>query len=253
VLLGGAFACAVVSVAQFRLGSRVTEATVILVIDSSRSMQQTDVDPDRLTAAENAARAFLQRLPPGFRVGLVTFSADATQLVAPTTDRGEVDRALGSLPESLSGGGTGTVIGDGLSASLNSLEADWRANGSGPSAIVLLSDGLDTGSRVPPAQAADRATRLGTRVFTVALGEAGVSGGDAGANIGLLQQIAEATDGRTFTAQTAGELNQVYETLGSRLSYDLAISHLGAVFLVAATVLAFAAGGVAIAASRRRY
>ena len=66
------------------------EATVMLAMDVSRSMLATDVDPDRLTAAQAAAETFVDQLPAGFRVGLVAFSTDARLVVAPTTDRGQV-------------------------------------------------------------------------------------------------------------------------------------------------------------------
>jgi Ca-activated chloride channel homolog len=257
VLLACSVISAGVAFAQFSVGRRVTEATVVLAMDASRSMQRTDVEPDRLTAAEDAARSFLERLPAGFDVGLVTFAGEPNEVVAPTARRPAVDEALASLPATSE---TGTVVGDGLSTALDAVEADRRASGTRPAAIVLLSDGLDTGSDVSPQQAAARARELGAPVFTVAIADVGggvstgePGAGDATANVALLQQIAKATDGKTFTAATAGELNDVYSTLGSRLSYDLAISDFGAVFLVAATLLAIAAGVAAAIGSRRRF
>lgn len=257
MLLACSVICVGVAFAQFSIGRRVTEATVVLVMDASRSMQRTDVEPDRLTAAEDAARSFLERLPRGFDVGLVTFASEPNEVIAPTGRRSAVDDALAGLPAA---SGTGTVVGDGLSTAVDAVAADRRASGERPAAIVLLSDGLDTGSDVSPQSAAARAKALGAPVFTVAIAAVGGDGStgdaasaDAAANVALLQQIADATDGKTFSAATAGELNEVYSTLGSRLSYDLAISDVGAVFLVAATALAIAAGLTAALAARHRF
>ena len=243
LLLLGAVASVAAAVAQFRVSRQVTHGTVILVIDASESMKKTDVAPNRLAAAEAAARAFLTQLPTGFRVGLVTFAQQPDVVLTPTINRGQVDAATGTLTTA-----SGTSIGDGLSSALDVLQADWQRNGNGPAAVVLLTDGLDTGSRVPPLQAASRATSIGVPVFTVAVGA--VAAGSGGANIGLLTQMANTTGGKTFSAATAGELSQVYETLGSRLSYDLAVTNIGAYFIVAAVVLAIGAGVLALLAAR---
>ena len=82
--------------------------------------------------------------------------------------------ALGELPR-----GEGTVIGDGLSMGLDAIDAQWAETGTGPAAIVLLSDGHDTGSEVPPQEAADRAAALEIPVYTVVLGP---QDGNHGAN-----------------------------------------------------------------------
>jgi Ca-activated chloride channel family protein len=244
LLLLGAIACVAAAVAQFRVSRQVTHGTVILVIDASESMNSKDIAPSRLEAAESAARAFLQKLPPDFRVGLVSFARVPAVVLPPTADRNQAVAVTSTLTTS-----TGTSIGDGLTSALDALQDDWQRNGSGPAAVVLLTDGLDTGSRVPPIQAAKRATSLGVPVFTVAVG-ATEPGSQKGANTELLQQIADTTGAKSFTAQTASELSQVYGTLGSRLSYDLAVTNIGAYFVVAAVVLAVGAGVLTLLASR---
>jgi Ca-activated chloride channel family protein len=244
LLLLGAIACVAGAVAQFRVSRQVTHGTVILVIDASESMNSRDIAPSRLGAAESAARAFLQQLPAGFRVGLVSFARVPAVLLPPTADRNQAVAATSTLTTS-----TGTSIGDGLTSALDALQDDWRRNGNGPAAVVLLTDGLDTGSRVPPIQAASRATSLGVPVFTVAVG-ATEPGSQRGANTELLKQIADTTGAKSFTAQSASELSEVYGTLGSRLSYDLAVTNVGAYFVVAAVVLAVAAGVLTLLASR---
>lgn len=235
VLLLGAGASLVLAFGQVRLNHEATQGTVILAIDDSDSMNLTDVAPDRLKAAQSAAQAFLEHLPPGFRVGVVTFAGTAHVLVPPTMDRIDVSDALAGLTTS-----KGTVIGDGLTSALDTIDADRRTNGGGPAAVVLLTDGQDTGSTVSPDQAAQRAKTDGVRVFTVAVGA--TDAGTDGANTGLLMQIAATTQARAFTAKTSGQLTEVYASLGSELSSDLAIAGSGARFVVLGTVLALAAG-----------
>jgi Ca-activated chloride channel family protein len=236
LFLLGAIGCLVGAFLQFRLSQEATQATVILVFDASNSMDQTDVVPSRLVAAQEAARSFLEEVPTDYRVGLVTFANTAIVRSAPTLDRAQVRTALDTLTTQ-----PRTVIGDGLAAALDSLQADWRANGEGPAAVLLLSDGRDTGSVVSPIEAATRAQGLTIPVFTVLLGdeeidEEGVS------NAVVLEQIAQTTGAQAFTAETAERLNEVYENLGTNLSTRLAVTDIGTPFLIGAGVLGLAAG-----------
>jgi len=207
----------------------------MLALDVSESMSRADVEPSRLEAAADAARAFLDGLPADLSVGLVTFSGTARTLVPPTTERDQLVGALDELPR-----GEGTVIGDAISVALDAVESRWGEEGEVPAAIVLLSDGRDTGSTVPPQEGADRAGRLGVPVYTVVVGR-DLSGEQAGANMELMEGIAETTDASAFTATTAGGLIEVYDTLRSQLSTELAVTDFGALFFGAAGVLAFAA------------
>ena len=244
VLLAGAVVFLAIAFTQFRLSRQVTQGTVILVIDTSDSMDQTDVTPSRLEAAKAAAGAFLHALPTDFRVGLVTFAGTPDLLVAPTLERGRVTAALAGLTTA-----QGTVIGDGLTAALDAMQADWRTNGKGPAAVLLLSDGLDTGSTVSPTTAAARAHSLGVPVFTVALGLETSTGG---ADTGLLRQLATDTAGEAFTAQTASQLTSVYSRLGSTLSVDLAIGHSAGLFVLLAALFGLSAGAVLLVSTRRQ-
>lgn len=236
MLLLGAVACLGVSLAQFRLSREVKEATVILVLDVSNSMGKTDVVPSRLAAAQDAAKTFLEKLPPDFRVGLVTFAGEPTVEVPVTADRALVSQALDGLTLS-----AGTVIGDGLNSALEALRDDRAENGEGPAAMLLLSDGVDTGSDVLPLVAAERAATAGTPVFTVVLGSPDQSEGHKADPL-LLQAIARQTGGQPFTAESADELTGIYSTLGSTLSVQLAVTSIGAPFLWGAGILALAAG-----------
>jgi Ca-activated chloride channel family protein len=236
LFLLGAVGCLVGAFLQFRISQEATQATVILVFDASNSMDRTDVVPSRLVAAQEAARSFLEEVPPDFRVGLVTFANTAIVRSAPTLDRAQVRTALDTLTTEKD-----TVIGDGLDAALDSLQADWEANGEGPAAVLLLSDGRDTGSVVTPIQAASRAQGLAVPVFTVLLGEAEVDE-EGVSNAVLLEQMAETTGAQPFNAETAERLNQVYENLGTNLSTRLAVTDIGTPFLIGAGVLGLAAG-----------
>jgi Ca-activated chloride channel homolog len=263
-LVVAAVASLAFALAQVQLNRQVTTGTVVLAIDVSRSMNATDVQPNRLAAAKVAAAGFLDRLPTGFRVGVVTFSAESAVPVAPTADRVQVQRELTSLAIATT---NGTVIGDGLSAALDAIVADRGQDENRPAAVVLLSDGRDSGSTIPPDDAAARALQLGVPVYTVAIGQApsgdsaeGTTGttGTAGVtgssvNGDLLRNIAEKTDAKAYTTRTAGELTQVYDTLGSRLSYELAIDSRAGPFVIAAVVMTLAAAVVTLSNPRDPY
>ena len=252
-LVVAAVASLAFALAQVQLNRQVANGTVVLAIDVSRSMNATDVQPNRLAAAKVAAEGFLERLPAGFRVGLVTFSVDAAVPIAPSTDREQVSLQLQSLAIAAS---NGTVIGDGLSAALTTIEADRGQDEHRPAAVVLLSDGRDSGSTIPPEDAAARALQLGVPVYTVAIGNApsGESGsGTTGASGDLLGRIADQTGAKAYTTRSAGELTQVYDTLGSRLSYELAIDSRAGPFVIAAVVMTLAAAIVTLSSPRDPY
>ena len=259
-LVAGAIVSLLFAFGQVRLDRRVTSGTVVLAIDVSHSMGATDVLPDRLAAAKVAAAAFLDRLPVDFRVGLATFSATSDVPIAPTSDRSRVAAALESLAVDT---GTGTVIGDGLSAALDAIQADRGEDGDRPAAVVLLSDGMDSGSTIAPLQAASEARELNVSVFTVAIGEAisdasgapPSAGGSATSAVAsdVLAQIAEETGANAYTTQTAGQLTQVYDTLGSRLSTELAIDESAGPFVIAAIVMTLIAAAVLLIGNRDPY
>ncbi|MEX0984393.1 MAG: VWA domain-containing protein [Actinomycetota bacterium] len=246
-LLVGAVACVVLALLQFRIEREATQGTVMLTLDVSASMDRTDVAPDRLSAAKGAVEQFVDTIPEGFPVGLVTFAGEPKVVVPPTDDRALITAALDALPR-----GRGTVIGDGMSLTLDAIEADRVANGDRPAAAIVLSDGRDTGSEVTPEAAAERAASLGIPVFTVVLGQ-DTGGAEGGANAGLLQQIAETTGASSFSAATGAELQAVYEGLGEQLSTDLAIGGTGPLFIVLGALFAVAAGLMVLLAGRSEY
>ncbi len=211
------------------------EATVMLTLDSSGSMQATDVSPNRLDAARSAAEGFTGRLPDKFRLGLVTFSNVAQLLVPPTSDREPVRSAL----ESLQAEG-GTAIGTALETSLTTLqpvveqdrrkrEREGLRRGAPPAVIVLLSDGYST-TGPAPLEAARRARELRIPVNTVALGtrNATVTLSDrlgTTRNVRVppdrrtLRRVADVTGGEYFGTADQEELQKIYDRLGSRIGF----------------------------------
>jgi Ca-activated chloride channel homolog len=259
-LVVGAIVSLLFAFGQVRLDRRVTTGTVMLAIDVSHSMGATDVQPNRLAAAKIAAATFLDRLPADFRVGLATFAVTSAVPIAPTSERSRVAAALESLDIET---GTGTVIGDGLAAALDAIEADRDGEADRPAAVVLLSDGMDSGSTISPEQAASRARELRVAVFTVAIGRpvseaSAVAASSSGAStVGapseILARIAEETGAKAYTTQTADQLTQVYDTLGSRLSTELAIDESAGPYVIAAIAMTLIAAGILLIGTRDPY
>jgi Ca-activated chloride channel homolog len=251
------------------------EATVMLVVDVSGSMEADDVKPTRLDAARDAAGRFLDRLPARFQVGLVIFSSQAETLVPPTTDRTAIRDALASLRADGS-----TAMGDGLSNALDAIVAARQAGagsgssgggtpdpggagsggtepgaGTGPPAVtLLLSDGANMAG-VDPLEQAERARDLNVPVYTIALGTADgvLQRRDALGGIRIqpvppdpdtLARIAEATNARFFQAPTSRNLNQVYESLGSHIGFRTEEREVTVAFAAAALFLLAAAGAL---------
>jgi Ca-activated chloride channel family protein len=181
------------------------QATIMLVMDTSRSMLNDDVSPTRIEAARAAADAFLEEIPDRFQVGLVTFAAAPSVEALPTTDQEVVRSALKNAPIR-----RGTAVGDALVRALQASRPRNAVNNERPpTAVLLLTDG-DSRSGISPLVAAQQARDEEVPVFTVAIApEPPLE----------LQQMAEVTGGQAFTAPTAEQLTAVYRDLGSRLTY----------------------------------
>lgn len=202
----------------------VERASVVLVLDTSRSMLADDVDPTRLEAAKAAAERFLDRVPEELRVGLVAFSTGPHTVIDPTEEREEVRLTIQSL---VADGGTAT--GDALRVAIDRI-AQQEPNEEGrrpPAAIVLLSDGKSTDGEDPVAVAEDAGDRE-VPVYTVALGtpDGVVSGGPFQPPIAVppdpetLREMARASGGQAYEVDDAAELDRVYERLGSQVGSE---------------------------------
>jgi Ca-activated chloride channel family protein len=193
-----ALVIATAAVARPKVDRLVAEerATVILVIDESRSMQARDVKPTRLAAAQQAVRTFLDHAPKNLRVGLVAFSGEAHVATPPTTDHDLVRQSVNEL--GLFRGYGGTAIGDALQAAVALAQRaiqEEREQGQGPretiayhpggvertaaerpnenkplASILFLSDGAQTRGVLEPLEGAELAKDAGVPVYTIALG-----------------------------------------------------------------------------------
>jgi Ca-activated chloride channel homolog len=244
------------------------QATIVLVMDVSGSMNATDVAPTRLVSSQRAAGDFIEQLPEKFRVGIVSFASTAQTLTRPTTDRAAVHDAV----ESLHAEGA-TAMGDGIERALDVKRPPTPPSSSGPVrpapvpraeqgtgdeaplVVLLLSDGANTQGRTQPMEAADDAKALGVPVFTIALGtdRGMVDVPDETGNLRripvppdklTLQRIAEATGGRFFAAPSSSDLKDVYRELGSKIGFVREEQEVTVVF--AATGLLFLVAGAAM-------
>ena len=161
----------------------VSEAAMILALDVSGSMCATDVEPNRLTAAQAAVRDFVQKQDSDTRVGLVLFAGFAQVAVAPTTDRAALLHSIDTLTT-----GRGTTIGAAILKSVDAIAeinpdvapadsgspapgpAPPRPAGSyAPEIVVLLTDGANTRG-IEPVDAAQIAAQRGVRVYPIGFG-----------------------------------------------------------------------------------
>jgi Ca-activated chloride channel family protein len=260
LLLLLAFAALVVALArpQRTVAAPQRAATVMMVTDVSGSMNATDVEPDRLTAAQNAARKLTDELPQPLRLGLVSFSDAPMVLVPPTTDRGTIKAGL----EQLRAEG-GTAMGLGLQRGLEIARTPVaNASGTGtqrlPAVLVLLSDGKDTVGGISPLEVAQQARAAGVKVYAIALGtpDGEVEVRDpfgftqrirVPPDTETLREVARISGGRFFNAEDSDKLESVYANLGTRLSSRPEQREVTFAFAGGALVLLLVGGGLSLA------
>lgn len=256
------------------------DQTIMLAMDVSGSMRAADVEPDRLTAAQNAAKAFIAELPRHVRVGIVAFAGSAQLAQLPTQSREDLVKAIDSFQLQ-----RGTATGNGIMLSLATIFPDAGidisalggrqamrpkaieeigrqdpaksftpvAPGSYSSAaIIMLTDGQRT-TGVDPLEAAKWAADRGVRVYTVGVGTV------QGENIGFegwtmrvrldedtLKAVAARTNAEYFHAATAQDLKKVYETLSTRLTVEKKETEVSALLALAGAVLALLAASLSV-------
>jgi Ca-activated chloride channel family protein len=256
-------ACAlgVAAVALARPAVRVPiprdRATIVLVLDVSGSMQASDMFPSRLSAAKRASKAFVDTLPSGFRVGVVSFSSTASLVQPVTEDHAAIHAAIDELKSD-----GGTAIGEGMQVALASLPPDVLLgtapvptpppSGIGqpppppPAVILLLTDGENT-EGVPPLDVAQKARTANVPVFTVGMGSRGGGFGGRGGGIDepLLREIAAQTGGQYYYAPNGGELRRIYSDLGVALGWDFERDEISQYFAAAAAALSAVGLGLA--------
>jgi Ca-activated chloride channel family protein len=251
--------------------------TVVLAIDVSGSMRATDVEPNRLAAAQAAARTFIDEQPRSTRIAVVAFAATALVVQHPTPNREDVRAAIDRLQLQ-----RGTAIGSGIVVSLatifpnagitlesvsgdpakraalraQSIDTPQKAGkepfqpvppGShGSAAIILLTDGQRT-TGPDPIEAARLAADRGVRIFTVGIGTPdGEIMGFEGWRMRVrldeptLKTVSSTTRGEYFYAGNAAELKKVYRSLNSRFVLEKKETEVTALFSALAAILAVA-------------
>jgi len=281
-LLAVAILCAAVARPHMHRMVLSDNATVVLVLDVSGSMQAQDVKPTRLEAAQRALHTFLDKVPSRLKVGLVLFAGEAEVATPPTTDHALVSEAVDEA-DFFRGFG-GTAIGDAIAVAvrvgLRSAGVQGKSVSTAPQSrdlasyttagarqastlvsILFLSDGHQTRGVLPPLQGAARARAAGIPVYTVALGTTGNTtlrgfpgGGYAGGGgptfgrRGLapdpktLHAIATLTGGKFYRARSAGAVQDTYASLSSKLGRKRGNTEVTDLFLAAAAGLLVLAG-----------
>ena len=261
--------------------------TLVLAMDVSRSMLATDVQPNRISAAQAAARAFIEELPKNVRIGITSFAGTATVVQTPTENKEEALAAIGRfqlqratatgsgllislamlMPEAgidaesaVFGRGFGRPAGDAEDRARRPLKREKKelppaAPGSYTAgAIVLLSDGRRT-TGPDPIAAAKFAANLGVRVYTVGFGTKdgaeipGFEGMSFYARLDeeTLRAVAEITAAEYFHAGSAADLKKVYENLSLKFAMERRETEVSALLAAAAALLALLAAMLSLA------
>jgi Ca-activated chloride channel family protein len=255
----------------------LAQRTIILAIDVSGSMRAADVQPNRLVAAQEAAKAFVTDLPREVRVGVVSFAGTAAVVQVPTNSREDIIAAIDRFQLQ-----RGTATGSGIILSLATLFPDagieiQQATGQRnmpPSpldekkdqpqftpvppgsytsaAIIMLTDGQRT-TGPDPLEASKMAADRGVRVYTVGIGTvAGETIGFEGWSMRVrldeatLKQVALLTQAEYFYAGTADDLKKVYQSLSSKLVVEKKETEITAFFAAAGALLALLGAGLSV-------
>jgi len=250
--------------------------TIILAMDVSGSMRAKDVAPDRLTASQEAAKAFVAQQPRTTRIGVVAFAGTASLVQPPTNNREDIYSAIDRFQLQRA-----TAIGSGILVSLKTLfpdlEVDLRSSnprrdmareatrgpfgapekpaakpvppGSfGSGVIVLLTDGQNTAGP-DPIEASKLAADRGVRVYTVGVGTPNgeiLVGEGWSMRVRLdeetLKQVANITRAEYFYAGNAVDLKKIYQVLNSRFVLEKKETEITALFSAAAAFTVLLAG-----------
>lgn len=236
-------------------------ATVMLAVDVSLSMRATDVSPSRLQTAEQAATEFVDQLPPGINLGLVSFAGTATVLVSPTRDRDTVKRAISTLQLAES-----TATGEAIQACLAAIRSvATQIQGPEqppPGRIILLSDGKQTipsDLEAPRGAftAADQSKQQGVPISAISFGtdygEIEIEGRPVPVAVADsdMQQIARRSGGDFSKAASQQDLRATYDTLREQIGYESQQVDTGGNWLMAGTILVVIGLGAAFALGAR--
>jgi Ca-activated chloride channel homolog len=230
-------------------------AVVMLVIDVSQSMRATDVEPNRMAAAEEAAKQFADELTPGINLGLIAYAGTATVLVSPTTNRDATKAALDKLQFA-----DRTATGEAIFTALQAIATVGAVIGGGdsppPARIVLFSDGKETmptnpenpkGAYTAARTAKDQGVPISTISFGTPYGfvEINKQRQPVPVDDETMKKVASLSGGNAYSAATLQELKAVYSSLQQQIGYetikgDASVGwlRLGALVLAAAALAA---------------
>jgi Ca-activated chloride channel homolog len=238
------------------------DATIMIAIDTSRSMAADDVRPSRMEAAKAGIREFLAEAPDSYRIGIVSFASDARVVAPPSRDRELVDLALDELRT-----GEGTALGDAIAKAIDIGQAVDAASAAQdeeptPTTVLLVSDGKEDGSIVSAQEASGQARERGVPVFTVGMGtpdgvvEVPLAGGYTArvavpADPTTLRRVADETGGRFFSSPTLEQLQAVYAELESRLGREKEWREVTVAFAGAGAIMLLLGGALSASWFRR--
>ncbi|HYJ54950.1 MAG TPA: VWA domain-containing protein [Mycobacterium sp.] len=205
-------------------------AVVMLVIDVSQSMRATDVAPNRLVAAQEAAKQFADQLTPGINLGLIAYAGTATVLVSPTTNREATKNAIDKLQLA-----DRTATGEGIFTALQAVATVGAVIGGGdeppPARIVLMSDGKETvpsnpdnpkGAYTAARTAKDQGVPISTVSFGTPYGYVEINDQRQPVPVDdeMLKKIADLSGGEAFTASSLEQLKEVFTNLQEQIGYE---------------------------------
>lgn len=215
-----AVACGVVAMARPSVEASANEdrSSVMITLDVSESMTTTDLQPTRLASAIDAAERFADEAPSGTSIGITTFADRATVLLAPTTDRDAVHRALSGITETR----VGTALGAAVTTSLAALDAAGAIGDTAPAdpsdsaaRILVLTDGANSIRKATtPDEAAERAAERGVPVYTILLGD-DPGRPDQPLPAETLAAMATRTGGLFAQSTSTADLQAVFADIGS--------------------------------------
>ncbi len=205
-------------------------AVVMLVIDVSQSMRATDVEPNRMVAAQQAAKQFAEELTPGINLGLIAFGGTATVLVSPTTNRDATKAALDKLQFA-----DRTATGEAIDTALQAIATVGAVIGGGdkppPARIVLFSDGKETmptnpdnpkGAFTAARAAKDQGVPIATISFGTPYGYVEINDQRQPVPVDdeTLRKVADLSGGNAYNASSLAELKAVYASLQQQIGYE---------------------------------
>ncbi|MDR3657370.1 MAG: VWA domain-containing protein [Mycobacterium sp.] len=235
-------------------------AVIMLVIDMSQSMRATDVEPNRLKAAEQAAGQFASQLTPGINLGLVGFAGTPYLLVPPTPQHQATLDALKKLDFADS-----TATGEAIFTALHAIGATAVNGGDNPppARIVLLSDGGENKPSDPndPHDGAYTAARLakdqGVPISTISFGtqngEIEMDGQRVAVPVSTdqMKTIAKLSGGQSYAATNLKELEKDYNAIENEIGYRIVAGPGSSGWLRLAVITVLVAAGLALVINRR--